>query len=505
MPPDQRNAPIRKKIKRFFTGFTRSLRVRQLILSLLLVTIGFTALGLAYRELLHRDEIAYQGEQMRSAGVQLISMLARSKSGAFYPPDSSSLSDLKAYLKSGAFTEDAITRPEAAYYAYLKREGGGLVWSSFAPLETGSEQYIGANAFPTFDIETAPRKPKDAAILKPIKPKGRNNRRNNRNKKANTGILNADYIVHGQSFRENDVEYQMIVVRSASRLQENNKNLLEAITVFTIVSTLLVLLSQLLGSLLVLRPIRNIEKEIKNIEAGDQPLIKQTYPTELLPIRNAINILINAEKNQKKSYREALDNLAHALKTPLAVLQGASSNPTPRLTQQVGEQVQRMNDIVAYQLRRAIVSNHNAIVQFEKVRPILFRLRDSLYKVHRDKNFSINIHIDEYAQCRVEYDDLMEVFGNLINNACRFCVSRIDIRAERSSDYLIVDIDDDGMGFPESNPNELLKRGIRADSKTDGQGIGLAVSADIIRKAGGDIELMMSPEVGARVRLLLPV
>ena len=68
-----------------------------------------------------------------------------------------------------------------------------------------------------------------------------------------------------------------------------------------------------------------------------------------------------------------------------------------------------------------------------------------------------------------------------------------------------VDIDDDGMGFPESNPNELLKRGMRADSKTDGQGIGLAVSADIIRKAGGDIELMMSPQVGARVRLLLPV
>ena len=99
----------------------------------------------------------------------------------------------------------------------------------------------------------------------------------------------------------------------------------------------------------------------------------------------------------------------------------------------------------------------------------------------------------------------MEVFGNLLNNACRFCESKIVVTATQDVDFLVVDIDDDGMGFPDNNPSQLLTRGMRADSKTEGQGIGLAVSAEIVKNAGGRISLLMSPYIGARVRLHLPV
>jgi signal transduction histidine kinase len=99
----------------------------------------------------------------------------------------------------------------------------------------------------------------------------------------------------------------------------------------------------------------------------------------------------------------------------------------------------------------------------------------------------------------------MELLGNLLNNACRFCKEIVEVSAHHEGSMLMLDIDDDGVGFPMDNPSKLLQRGIREDSKSDGQGIGLAVSTEIISAIGGKIELLVSPYVGARVRLHLPV
>ncbi|HHL19607.1 MAG TPA: two-component sensor histidine kinase, partial [Thiothrix sp.] len=100
--------------------------------------------------------------------------------------------------------------------------------------------------------------------------------------------------------------------------------------------------------------------------------------------------------------------------------------------------------------------------------------------------------------------DLLELFGNLINNSCRFCEHIVDINARQNGNKVVINIDDDGMGFPDNNPSKLLQRGIRADSLTEGQGIGLAVCTEIIMAAGGSIELLVSPQVGARVCITLP-
>ena len=163
-----------------------------------------------------------------------------------------------------------------------------------------------------------------------------------------------------------------------------------------------------------------------------------------------------------------------------------------------------MDDIIAYQLRRAVVNEHGTIIKQQAVRPVLFRLKNSLIKVYRDKPFEFVINVDEFAKCRMGEDDMMEVFGNLINNACRFCDRLVEITDPPDGAALIVDIDDDGIGFPHENPSELLQRGIRADSQSEGQGIGLAVSTEIVEAIGGKIELLISPHVGARVRLHLP-
>jgi signal transduction histidine kinase len=168
-------------------------------------------------------------------------------------------------------------------------------------------------------------------------------------------------------------------------------------------------------------------------------------------------------------------------------------------------QVDRMQEIIAHQLRRAMVTNQGAMILAQPIRPILFRLRDTLVKVYRDKPFEFRINVDEYAKARMDAEDMMELFGNLLNNACRFCRDLVEVSTSHNGSMLIVDIDDDGMGFPEENPSKLLQRGIREDSKSEGQGIGLAVSTEIVSAIGGKIELLISPYAGARVRLYLPV
>jgi signal transduction histidine kinase len=164
-----------------------------------------------------------------------------------------------------------------------------------------------------------------------------------------------------------------------------------------------------------------------------------------------------------------------------------------------------MREIIAHQLRRAMVTNHSAMIMAQPIRPVLFRLRDTLQKVYRDKDFEFRIAVDEYAKCRMDSEDMMELLGNLLNNACRFCKEIVEVSAHHENNMLIIDIDDDGMGFPSDDPSKLLQRGIREDSKNEGQGIGLAVSTEIVSAINGKIELLVSPYVGARVRLHLPV
>jgi signal transduction histidine kinase len=291
-------------------------------------------------------------------------------------------------------------------------------------------------------------------------------------------------------------------------MEKSKSDLLQQTGALILLTFILTVIAQFFNGYLVITPIKRFEQEIKDIESGNQEFIKGDFPTELLEVKHAINALVHVEKGQKKRYRESLDNLAHSLKTPLAVLQGFAENNDTMTTQQnkkLINQVTNMNGIIAYQLRRATISDHNANIKRNDIRPILYRLKSPLLKVHHNKSFTIDINVDNNAQCRMDKDDLLEVFGNLINNACRFCEKTVTVTATNNGETITIDIDDDGLGFPDQNPSALLMRGMRADNKTEGQGIGLAVSNEIIEAAGGKMELLVSPYIGARVRLHLPV
>ncbi len=466
-----------------------SLRSRQFLSALAIIFLGILVLGSVLYYVTQHKMLKDEESSLNSAGLELMGFLDFND-GKFII-DNSSKNEFLAFLIKNNFSK--LTADKFAYIQHT--DSKNIVWHSqypFNDISAGRFAKDKRKVFTTFLLDM-PAEVDGVDILNPEDTQGRN-------KSKLDGAEN--YIVYARGFSYKPFgSYQLILAKSASALQKGHDEIIRNIFLLFLITTILVLISQLVSSYLVITPIRQFEQEINKIESGEQQLILKKYPNELSSVKSAVNALINAEKGQKQRYRDALDDLAHSLKTPLSVLQNSAEKSEGKT---IKTQVERMDDIIAYQLRRAVVNDHGVIIKSHSVRPVLYRLKDSLLKVYRDKTFDFIINVDEFAKCRMEEDDLMEVFGNLTNNACRFCENIVEITATHNGDVLVIDIDDDGMGFPDKNPSELLQRGIRADSQSEGQGIGLAVSTEIMEAIGGKIELLISPHVGARVRLHLP-
>ncbi len=467
-----------------------SLRSRQFLSALAIIFLGILLLGSALYYVTQHKMLKDEETALNDSALELMGYLDFVE-GKFVI-DSSEKNDFLAFLIKNEFSKLSSEK-----FAYIQQnDNRNIVWHSQYPFNDISADRFAKDkrkVFTTF-LLNMPNDAEGVDILNPEDTQGRNVSKLD-------GAQN--YIVYARGFSyKPHGSYQLILAKSAEALQKGHDEIIRNIFLLFLITTILVLISQLVSSYFVITPIREFEREINLIESGEQQLISKEYPTELSSVKSAVNALINSEKGQKQRYRDALDDLAHSLKTPLSVLQSSaekSHNDTIRT------QVERMDDIIAYQLRRAVVNEHGGtIIKQQAVRPVLFRLKDSLLKVYREKPFEFVINVDEFAKCRMEEDDMMEVFGNLANNACRFCEKIVEITATQEGDTLIIDIDDDGLGFPDKNPAELLQRGIRADSQSEGQGIGLAVSTEIVEAIGGKIELLISPYVGARVRLHLP-
>jgi len=468
-----------------------SLRSRQFLSALAIIFLGILLLGSVLYYVTQHKMLKDEESSLSESGLELMGFMDFND-GKFVI-DNNSKNDFLAFL-----TKNQFSKLSSEKFAYIQHtESGNIVWHSqypFNDISAGRFAKDKRKVFTTF-LLNMPAEVDGVDILNPEDTQGRNISKLD-------GAEN--YIVYARGFNyKPNGAFQLILAKSAETLQKGHDEIIRNILLLFLITTVLVLISQLVSSYLVITPIRKFEQEINKIESGEQRLISKEYPTELSSVKSAVNALINAEKGQKQRYRDALDDLAHSLKTPLSVLQSSaekSHNDTIRT------QVERMDDIIAYQLRRAVVNEHGGtIIKQQSVRPVLYRLKDSLIKVYRDKPFEFVINVDDFAKCRMEEDDMMEVFGNLANNACRFCERIVEITATQNGDILIIDIDDDGLGFPDKNPSQLLQRGIRADSQSEGQGIGLAVSTEIVEALGGKIELLISQHVGARVRLHLPM
>ena len=261
-----------------------------------------------------------------------------------------------------------------------------------------------------------------------------------------------------------------------------------------------------------LAPMRQVAQELDAVEAGRQERLEGEYPQEMRVLTDRLNALLASQRERLERHRRVLGDLAHSLKTPLAVLRGLAERPPPDLPAQMREPLRRMEEIVAYQLQRAAAAGRQPMAAPVELLPLARRVRASLDKVYRDKirgkgGMRCELAVPSGLAFHGDPGDLLELLGNLMDNAYKWCRHRVRVAASLAEGprRLVLEVADDGPGIPEEEARRVLARGVRGSAGgVEGHGLGLAVVADIVQVHGGRLELGRSPWGGALVRLELP-
>ncbi|MDX9741094.1 MAG: ATP-binding protein [Gammaproteobacteria bacterium] len=252
-----------------------------------------------------------------------------------------------------------------------------------------------------------------------------------------------------------------------------------------------------------LSPLRRVAADLRCIERGERDRLDGRYPSEIQRLVDNLNGLLGHERLRRERYRHALGDLAHSLKTPLAILRGAvEAEKTDDVRQSVEQQVDRMAQIVDHQLRRAAAEGRSVLGPSVAAEPLARKVMEALRKVYRERGIEFAIDADADARFNGDADDLMEVFGNLLDNACKWAARSVRVELRQADARLRIVVDDDGPGIPESIA-QGPERGQRADSGSPGHGIGLAMVRDIVELYGGEITFARSPAGGARVLVVI--
>ncbi len=264
-------------------------------------------------------------------------------------------------------------------------------------------------------------------------------------------------------------------------------------------TTAALLLCQLIVLRLAFRPISHLEDEIALLEQGKQSTLSNDYPKELSGVTSNLNALIDKQYRQRRRYRASMADLAHSLKTPMAIINAEMTNYAENKI--LRDATTRIDNNIEYQLRRAVISGHTLLSCGTPVREILNLVLEALRKIYRDNAISVNAELDETLLFFGDENDLMEVLGNLLDNAYKHARRRINVAAKQCAGSLTIMIEDDGKGLSDNDAVKIFARGERLDRRGGGQGLGLAVVFDIVTAYRGHIETAASSLGGARFNI----
>jgi two-component system sensor histidine kinase PhoQ len=263
-----------------------------------------------------------------------------------------------------------------------------------------------------------------------------------------------------------------------------------------------------------LAPVRRMEQEISAVELGAAQQLGGGYPRELAGVTQGLNALLESERNRIARYRDTLGNLAHSLKTPLTVIRASLDTMESDLTRTrstIGGEVDRMGQIVAHQLKRAAAGGGATLGQAPlPVLPLVTDLRSAMLKVHARKDLRIDVDIGPEPGFLGDSGDILELLGNLVDNACKWCRSRVAVSAYLQRDRelskrLSIVVEDYGPGIAAENRARVVERGVRADEHVPGHGLGLAMVRETVALYGGGFFIDDSAALGGtRIELQLP-
>lgn len=259
-----------------------------------------------------------------------------------------------------------------------------------------------------------------------------------------------------------------------------------------------------------LKPLRLIVQDLKAVETGDKTHLDGLYPSELAGLAGSLNAFIAHEQALLKRYRNDLLALAHSIKNPLAILYGCVDACSGK-QETVHEQLEKMNRIVDYQLKKAAAKGKYNALKTVDIANVITKVTDSLNKVYMDKNVRTTLNMPEHCPVYCEEGDLYEIVGNLMDNAYKWCHQRVTVsiqlnqRTNRRDFSALLLVEDDGDGIPVGKFNDILKPGIRADENVAGHGVGMAVVNELTGFLGGKLEGGKSLALGGmKWRVYLP-
>ena len=373
--------------------------------------------------------------------------------------------------------EPRLTQPDSGLYAQVADELGGGLWTSPSAVTTGV-------AFAKVDTQPGLFVFSEVASSEPR--------------------YHLSYTVIWE-----DVETEQVVFSAATDqkpFRASIRQFRRSLSIGLGAATLLFILAQLFALRWGLLPLRTMAEEVQELESGERESLTESYPRELEGLAENLDRFVAHEQRSRSRYRNALDDLAHSLKTPLAVVRNTLLDPNVDKSL-VSEQLDRMETTVTHQLSKASASGPVVVGKSVAVSALVERLLRALQTAYIDRGIHIETELSDQVLARGDERDFMEMLGNLLENAFKYTHSAVRVRVSRSADspqVSLITIEDDGEGIPIALREEVLRRGRRLDQIESGQGIGLAVVAELVALYSGWLEISDSELGGARVVLALP-
>lgn len=443
-----------------------SLRARLLAATGVLLLAFIILVGVALETAVRERTSQAQRDRLQGLSYALLGSARITADGAFR-------------IAPGVLPESDLSRPGSGLYALAVGQKGKTLWrspSTYGTIELSHPPEVGEWQF------TRVSGPNDNTLL----------------------VLAFGFrwvVESGEDYR-----YTLIVAENASALINQMQRFRSTLWLVLFAAAIVLLGVELLILRWGLAPLRRLTQALNTLKNDEQRQIDGHYPDEIQPLVTNLNNMLSNDQARLTRYRNALGDLAHSLKTPIAILHGLTytGEMDSNQRQSLKHQLQRMNDILDYQLQKAAAAGKRSLARPIEITPVVERLARALSKVYAEEKTQIGTDIDNSLKARIDAGDLTELLGVCMDNAAKYGGGNVHVSAYMEASGLHLIIDDNGPGFPEESRHQLLERGVRADTTREGQGLGLAVAAEIVRSYTGTLELSSNDNDGGRVIIVLP-
>lgn len=320
-------------------------------------------------------------------------------------------------------------------------------------------------------------------------------------------------LIDTKGHQDNAPRYAVSVAGPVAWLESRYRNFRNRLSIALLLTGLGLVTATLFQVRFGLLPLRQIEKGLAGIRSGDVARLEGDLPVEIEPLQTELNALIQSNQDIVDRARTQVGNLAHALKTPLAVITNEARDDGGALGSKVAEQADLMRDQINLYLERARMAARVGVIgRVTEVEPVVEPIVRALERIHRDRDIRIAMSCTSGAKFQGERQDLEEMIGNLLDNACKWAGRRVNLtvsigsakEARQGGRRLLLEVEDDGPGLSPEQRAKLGQRGLRLDETKPGSGLGLSIVTDLAQLYRGKLELDESGLGGLKARLDLP-